>query len=150
MWLACGCSVSLIAGPRTVDENAWYRVADSARNHVNAYVDSHPQYQRQIVDKLPVAAGVVDPRAPCFVVGLLENPDSIVSERTARLFYSAIARQLIQHVQLEPLPSGEKPGPSAAHAVAGKARSAIQEGRIQKRRERRKAQKEKRKAPPRA
>lgn len=150
MWLACGCSVYLVAGPRTADDNAWYRVADCARRHVNAFVDSHPQYQRQIVDKLPLSAGVVDPRSPCFVLGILETADAVVAERSARLFYSACARQLVPWIQMEPLPSGEmKPRLAAGRAEASGGQSSILEGKIHKRRERRRAQKQKRNGPPR-
>lgn len=150
MWLACGCSVYLVAGPRTADDNAWYRVADCARRHVNAFVDSHPQYQRQIVDKLPLSAGVVDPRSPCFVLGILETADAVVAERSARLFYSACARQLVPWIQMEPLPSGEmKPRLAAGRAEASGGHSSILEGKIHKRRERRRAQKQKRNGPPR-
>lgn len=68
MWLAIGCLLYLVPGPRTADDNAWYRVCSQARDHVDSYVHAHLHYRAQVIDKLPVIAGAADTSSPCFAL----------------------------------------------------------------------------------
>lgn len=140
MWVAIGCIVYLVAGPRTIDDDAWYRVAAQARNHVNSFVHAHPQYQRQLVDKLPTVAGAAYRGFPSFAIAALESQDDIIPERNARLFYTVCARQLAHLVTLEPLPSK-----GACTQGVNQPYPLVKEGRIEKRRLRKQAQKLKKK-----
>lgn len=105
MWLRCGVRLYLIAGPRCVDENSWYRVAFSARDHINSLINSNTELAPQLVDKLPVEQGVVDTTSPCFAVSVVEDAKTWIPERQCRLFYEFLSCQLAQQVTMEKLPS---------------------------------------------
>ncbi|EYC17492.1 hypothetical protein Y032_0030g2085 [Ancylostoma ceylanicum] len=148
MWLACGCRVCLIAGPRTQDESSWFRVAEQARKHVNGFLEGHVEYMMQIVDKLPVMAGAMDTASPCFAVAITEDEHTPIPERQARLFYEMTRRQLQPWASLECIPEmPPRKHPAVRHQEPvghGQEYAAIKEGRVQKRAERRKEQRKRR------
>ncbi|RCN49896.1 integrase core domain protein [Ancylostoma caninum] len=149
MWLQCGTLVYLIAGPRSTDENSWYRVCHQARSHINGFLESHPELLPQVVDKLPVESGVVDPNSPCFAVAVLEDPNAWIAERHARMFYEYLTRQLAPFLIFEKLPSTSCPrsnvmtgAPSTSTGERGY--PAVKEGRVSKNCQRRRNQRKKR------
>ncbi|VDO66465.1 unnamed protein product [Heligmosomoides polygyrus] len=92
MWLAGGCHVYLVAGPRTGNDKSWFRVAEKARECVNMYI--RPPCRTRIVDKLPTESEAADVKAPCFAMGIIADIDMAVSEHQAQVFYAGCAQQL--------------------------------------------------------
>ncbi|VDP41281.1 unnamed protein product [Heligmosomoides polygyrus] len=76
-----------------------------ARDHMNSPINSNTELAPQLVDKLLVEQGVVNPTSPCFTVSVVEDAETWIPERQCRLFYEFLSRQLGQHVTLEKLPS---------------------------------------------
>ncbi|EYC20218.1 hypothetical protein Y032_0022g514 [Ancylostoma ceylanicum] len=149
MWLHCGTRLYLIAGPRSTDENSWYRVCHQARSDIIGFLDSHPELLPRVVDKLPVESGVVDLTSPCFPIAVLEDPSAWIAERHARMFYEYLTRQLAPFIVFEKLPSSSCPrshGLTGAPSTSAGERGypAVKEGRISKNCQRRRNQRKKR------
>ncbi|VDO93748.1 unnamed protein product [Heligmosomoides polygyrus] len=141
MWLAIGCRYYMIAGPRPKDEDSWYRVAASARSHVDACLEWNKQYQIVLVDKLPIAAGAIGMSSPCCYVGVVEDENVMVAETQARIFYEATLEQLKPWVALDPLPT-PRVAVNSVRSDCGHA--TVKEGRVDKRAQRRREQRKKR------
>ncbi|VDP54811.1 unnamed protein product [Heligmosomoides polygyrus] len=141
MWMAIGCRFYMIAGPRPKDEGSWYRVAASARSHVDAYLEWNKQYQMLLVDKLPIAAGAIDMSSPCCYVGVVEDENVMIAETQARMFYEATLEQLKPWVALEPLPT---PRVAVNSVRSDRGHATVKEGRVDKRAQRRREQRKKR------
>ena len=148
MWLQCGRTVFLIAGPRPQDINSWYRVAHQARVHMNGFLEEHQELIPQVVDKLMVENGVVDSNSPAYAVAVLDNENEWLPERQARLFHEFLTRQLSPHTSFEPLRSSipRRICTGEPSAKPGDAREypGIKDGAINKRMLRRREQRKRR------
>lgn len=131
MWLAGGCHVYLVAGPRTGNDKSWFRVAEKARECVNMYI--RPPCRTRIVDKLPTESEAADVKAPCFAMGIIADIDVAVSEHQARVFYAGCAQQLAPWVRLELLPERRPRTEEQRHRQDRGVGPAIREGRVSKR-----------------
>ena len=148
MWLQCGCTVFLIAGPRPQDINSWYRVAHQARVHMNGFLEEHQELIPQVVDKLMVENGVVDSNSPAYAVAVLDNENEWLPERQARLFHEFLTRQLSPHTSFEPLrlsiPRRVCTGEPSAKPADAREYPGIRDGAINKRMLRRREQRKRR------
>ncbi|VDP16094.1 unnamed protein product [Heligmosomoides polygyrus] len=138
MWLACGVRLYLLSGPRTHDDNSWFRAAEQLRSHIHGLLEGHQELIPQVIDKLPIANGAVDSCSPCFAVAILEDANALVPERQCRLFYEYCGRQLSRWLSLETIPSS--PVPKSNRQTYPHAK----EGGVAKRQERRKQQRKRR------
>ncbi|VDO81628.1 unnamed protein product [Heligmosomoides polygyrus] len=88
IWLGIGCRLYLVAGPIGREQSSWFRVAESARSHVHGYLKYRPEQAEQIVNKLPVSAGVIPADSSCLEV---DDDKSWIPEAGVRKFYPKMA-----------------------------------------------------------
>ncbi|VDP00468.1 unnamed protein product [Heligmosomoides polygyrus] len=91
MWLGIGCRLYLVAGPVGREQSSWFRVAERARSHVHRDLEYRPEKAEQIVDKLPVSAGVIPADSPCLEVGMIDDDKAWIPEAGVQKFYSKMA-----------------------------------------------------------
>ncbi|VDL70966.1 unnamed protein product [Nippostrongylus brasiliensis] len=127
VWLVAGSRVFLIAGPRTGDDAAWMRVATQTREFLEKHLK--PASHAQICDMLPRGTDVVDMKAPCAVLGVIDSEESVVGPKRACAFYTACLKQLSPWIQLEALPEVPRRRPQGGDKYPG-----IRGGRVGKRR----------------
>ncbi|KAL6727341.1 hypothetical protein Aduo_011836 [Ancylostoma duodenale] len=114
---------------------------------MNGFLEDHQELMPQVVDKLVVENGAIDPNSPAYAVAVLDDDSGWLPERQARLFYEYLTRQLAPFLAFEPLPVHTRPRvvtgePSTA--VRERDYPAVKDGRVNKNAQRRKEQRKRR------
>lgn len=91
--------IFLVAGPRTGDDSAWFRVSEKGRECIEKYI--LPEYRTNIVGRLPEGTATVDMKVRYCVLGVIGSAEFVESERQARTFYIACAKLLERWTQLD-------------------------------------------------
>ncbi|VDO84864.1 unnamed protein product [Heligmosomoides polygyrus] len=104
-WLGNSWRLYLVARPIEREQSPWFRVAERARSHVHGYIEYRPEHAEQIVDKLPVSAGLIPADSLFLEVGIVDDDKSWICEAGMRKFYSKMADALSSWFSFEALPS---------------------------------------------